>query len=347
MVVSPQPMQQEQRSRDKRGVANTEGVLGFMVGEKYVDQHFPQAASDRMDDMIDNLIVAFDQSIRELEWMTDDTKVEALDKLSTFTAKIGYPEVWREYDCIEIEADDLMGNMRRSAECEYERNITRLGEEVDETEWGMTPQTVNAYYRASLNEIVFPAAILQPPFFDVNAEDAVNYGGIGAVIGHEISHGFDDQGRRSDGDGNLRDWWTEEDETAFNELAQQMIDFYSGYNPIDDMYINGALALGENIADLGGMNVAWRAYQNSLNGEEAPVIDGFTAEQRFLIGWAQVWRTKFTDEAMRQQLITGPHSPGKYRVLGIVSNMDLFYDAFDVSPEDEMYREGASRIRIW
>ena len=339
--------QQEQREREKRAVSATESVLGFMVGEMYVDQHFPQEASDRMDEMIDNLIVAFDQSIRELEWMTDDTKEEALDKLSTFTAKIGYPEVWRDYDCLEIERDDLMGNMMRSAACEYERNISRLGEEVDRDEWGMTPQTVNAYYRATLNEIVFPAAILQPPFFDVNAEDAVNYGAIGAVIGHEISHGFDDQGRRSDGEGNLRDWWTEEDEEAFQELAQQMIDFYSQYNPIDDMFINGALALGENIADLGGMNVAWRAYQNSLDGEEGPEIDGFTPDQRFLIGWGQIWRTKFTDEAMRQQLITGPHSPGKYRVLGIVSNMNLFYDAFDVQQGDEMYIDEENRIRIW
>ncbi|MCH8557226.1 MAG: M13 family peptidase [Balneolia bacterium] len=339
--------QQEQRSREKRAVSATESVLGFMVGQKYVERHFPQEASDRMDEMIDNLIVAFDQSIRELEWMTEDTKEEALAKLSTFTTKIGYPEVWRDYDCLEIERDDLMGNVMRSAVCEYERNIGRLGEEVDRDEWGMTPQTVNAYYRATLNEIVFPAAILQPPFFDVNAEDAVNYGAIGAVIGHEISHGFDDQGRRSDGDGNLRDWWTQEDEDAFQELAEKMIDFYSQYNPIDDMFLNGALGLGENIADLGGMNVAWRAYQNSLDGEEGPVIDGFTDAQRFLIGWGQIWRTKFTDEAMRQQIITGPHSPGKYRVLAIVSNMNLFYDAFDVQPGDEMYIDEENRIRIW
>ncbi|MCH8486724.1 MAG: M13 family peptidase [Candidatus Cyclonatronum sp.] len=339
--------QQEQRSRELRGVAATESVLGFMVGQKYVQDHFPREASERMDEMIDNLLVAFDQSIRELEWMTDATKVEALAKLSTFTTKIGYPEVWRNYDCLEIRPDELIGNLRRSAVCEYERNIGRLGQPIDTTEWGMTPQTVNAYYRASLNEIVFPAAILQPPFFDVEAEDAVNYGAIGAVIGHEISHGFDDQGRRSDGEGNLRDWWTEEDEAAFGLLAQRMIDFYSSFNPIDDMHINGALALGENIADLGGMNVAWRAYLNSLNGAEPPVIDGFTAEQRFLIGWGQIWRTKFTDEALRRQLVTGPHSPGRYRVLGIVPNLNIFYEAFEVGPQHNMYKPEESRILIW
>lgn len=339
--------QQEQRSRELRGVAATESVLGFMVGQKYVAQHFPREASERMDEMIENLLVAFEQSIKGLTWMTDATKGEALAKLSTFTTKIGYPEVWRDYDCLEIHPDELIGNLRRSAICEYERNIGRLGQPIDTTEWGMTPQTVNAYYRASLNEIVFPAAILQPPFFDVEAEDAVNYGAIGAVIGHEISHGFDDQGRRSDGDGNLRDWWTEEDEAAFGKLAQRMIDFYSSFNPIDDMFINGALALGENIADLGGMNVAWQAYLNSLNGAEPPVIDGFTAQQRFLIGWGQIWRTKFTDEALRRQLVTGPHSPGRYRVLGIVPNLDIFYEAFEVGPEHRMYKPQEQRILIW
>ncbi len=339
--------QQEQRTREKRAVAATESVLGFMVGQLYVDRHFPQEASDRMDEMIDNLTVAFEQSIKELEWMTDETKEEALAKLSTFNAKIGYPDVWRDYDCLEIVADDLIGNLSRAGECEYQRNIGRLGQEVDTEEWGMTPQTVNAYYHPSMNEIVFPAAILQPPFFDVEAEDAVNYGGIGAVIGHEISHGFDDQGRRSDGDGNLRDWWSEQDEESFNALAQKMIDFYSEFNPIDDMHINGALALGENIADLGGMNVAYRAYRNSLDGAEGPEIDGFTADQRFLIGWGQIWRTKFTDEALRQQLVTGPHSPGKYRVLGIIPQLDVFYEAFGINPEHEMYRAPEDRIIIW
>ncbi len=339
--------QEEQRSRERRAVSTTESVLGFMVGKIYVERHYPQEAADRMDDMIANLIVAFDQSIRDLEWMTDETKKEALAKLSTFNTKIGYPEVWRDYDCLEILPNDLYGNLRRSSLCEHERNLNRLDEEVDREEWGMTPQTVNAYYNVALNEIVFPAAILQPPFFNVEADDAVNYGGIGAVIGHEISHGFDDQGRRSDGEGNLRDWWTEEDEAQFQARAQLMIDQYSAYNPIDDMHINGALALGENIADLGGLNVSFRAWQNSLGGEEPPVIDGFTGAQRFFLGWGQIWRIKFRDEALRRQLMTGPHSPGKYRVLGILSNMPEFYEAFDVQPGDPMYRDEEIRVRIW
>ncbi len=339
--------QQEQRERQKRAVSAVERVLGFMVGQQYVERHYPQEAADRMSDLIDNLLVAFEQSIRDLEWMTDETKKEALAKLSTFNAKIGYPEVWRDYECVEIQPDDLIGNLRRSGICEYERNIGQLGEEVDRERWGMTPQTVNAYYSVALNEIVFPAAILQPPFFNVEAEDAVNYGGIGAVIGHEISHGFDDQGRRSDGDGNLRDWWTEEDEAQFQARAQVMIDQYGQYNPIDDMHINGALALGENIADLGGVNVALRAYLNSLGGQEPPVLDGYTGVQRFFMGWGQIWRIQFRDEALRRQLITGPHSPGKYRVLGVLSNMPEFYEAFGVEPGDPMYRDESIRVRIW
>ena len=339
--------QEEQRSRERRAVSTTESVLGFMVGKKYVERHYPQEAADRMTDMITNLKVAFNQSIRELEWMSDETKQEALAKLANFNAKIGYPEVWRDYECVEIHPDDMAGNLRRSALCEYERNIGRLGQEVDREEWGMTPQTVNAYYSVALNEIVFPAGILQPPFFNVEADDAVNYGGIGGVIGHEISHGFDDQGRRSDGEGNLRDWWTEEDEAQFQARAQIMIDQYSAFNPIDDMHINGALALGENIADLGGVNVALRAWRNSLEGEESPVIDGFTGEQRFFMGWGQIWRIQFRDEALRRQLVTGPHSPGKYRVLGVLSNMPEFYEAFGVQPGDSMYREDDIRVRIW
>ncbi|MEX0929705.1 MAG: M13 family metallopeptidase, partial [Balneolales bacterium] len=339
--------QQEQRAREKRGASAVENTLGFMVGKEYVDRHFPQEAGDRMDELIGNLMVAFEESIVELEWMGEDTKEEALLKLSNFKAKIGQPEVWRDYDCLEIEADDLTGNYRRSAICEYERDLDRLGEEVDREEWGMTPQTVNAYYHPTLNEIVFPAAILQPPFFDVNAEDAVNYGGIGAVIGHEISHGFDDQGRRSDGEGNLRDWWTEEDEEQFNARAELMVEQYNAYNPIDDMFINGALGLGENIADLGGVNVSYRAYHNSLNGEEGPVIEGWDSDQRFFMGWGQIWRTRYRDEALRRQIMTGPHAPGEYRVLGVLSNMPEFYDAFNVQSTDSLYRSEDLRVRIW
>ncbi|MEO3877666.1 M13 family metallopeptidase [Rheinheimera fenheensis] len=338
---------QEQRSREKRAVSLVDNSLGFMVGKKYVEQYFKPEAKARMDQMIENLRVAFRQSIDELEWMSPVTKKQAQIKLAKFNTKIGYPDKWRDYSCVEINATDLVGNLRRSAECEYQRTIDRLGKPVDRTEWGMTPQTVNAYYSSTMNEIVFPAAILQPPFFNVEADDAVNYGAIGGVIGHEFTHGFDDQGRRSDGDGNLRDWWTEQDAAQFQQRAQLMIDQYSAFNPIDDLHLQGALGLGENIADLGGLTVSFKAYQNSLQGQSGAVIDGFTAEQRFFMGWGQVWRIKFRDEALRQQVITGPHSPGMYRVLGTLSNMPEFYQAFDVKPGDGMYRDEKVRVKIW
>ena len=338
---------EEERSRERRAVSTVESLLGFMVGEEYVAEHFQAESKERMAEMVDNILLAFGEAIDDLEWMTDATKAEAQAKLATFTTKIGYPDKWRDYECLTIAADDLFGNMRRSANCEYERMLARLGSEVDPYDWGMTPQTVNAYYRSTMNEIVFPAAILQPPFFDVNADDAINYGAIGAVIGHEITHGFDDQGRRSDGSGNLRDWWSEVDEEQFRERAQLMIDQFSAFNPIDDLHLQGALSLGENIADLGGLNVALRGYRNSLNGEEGPVIDGYTAEQRFFIGWGQIWRIKFRDEALRRQVVVGPHSPGKYRVLGPLSNMPEFYEAFDVQTGDPMYRDDNVRVKIW
>ncbi|MDX1677235.1 M13 family metallopeptidase [Arsukibacterium sp.] len=338
---------QEQRSREKRAVSTVESNLGFMVGKKYVEQHFQPEAKARMDEMIENLRVAFKESIDELEWMSPATKVEAQAKLAKFNTKIGYPDVWRDYDCVNISADDLIGNLRRSADCEYQRMVDRLGQPVNRDEWGMTPQTVNAYYSSTMNEIVFPAAILQPPFFNVAADDAVNYGAIGGVIGHEFTHGFDDQGRRSDGDGNLRDWWVPEDESQFRARAQRMIDQYNNFNPIDDLRLQGALGLGENIADLGGLTVAYRAYQNATQGQSDTIIDGFTPEQRFFMGWAQVWRIKFRDEALRQQVITGPHSPGMYRVLGVLSNMPEFYQAFEVKPGDAMYREDDVRVKIW
>ncbi|RUO22459.1 peptidase M13 [Aliidiomarina iranensis] len=338
---------EEERSRERRAVSTVESVLGFMVGEEYVARHFQPEAQERMAEMVDNILLAFGEAIDDLDWMTAETKREAHAKLATFTTKIGYPEKWRDYDCITIAADDLVGNMRRSADCEYERMVARLGQPVDSYDWGMTPQTVNAYYRSTMNEIVFPAAILQPPFFDVNADDAVNYGAIGAVIGHEITHGFDDQGRRSDGDGNLRDWWGLQDEEQFRMRAQQVVDQFSAFNPIDDLYLQGALSLGENIADLGGLNVALRGYRNSLAGAEAQVLDGFTGEQRFFMGWGQIWRIKFRDEALRRQVVVGPHSPGKYRVLGPLSNMPEFYQAFDVEPGDKMYRNDDVRVTIW
>ncbi|CAM5181544.1 M13 family metallopeptidase [Alishewanella longhuensis] len=339
--------QQEQRSREKRAVSLVDGSLGFMVGKEYVARHFKPEAKARMDEMIENLRAAFKEAINELEWMSAETKVEAQAKLAKFNTKIGYPDVWRDYDCLTIDANDLLGNLRRSSECEYQRMVNRLGQPVNRDEWGMTPQTVNAYYSSTMNEIVFPAAILQPPFFNVDADDAVNYGAIGGVIGHEFTHGFDDQGRRSDGDGNLRDWWTPEDARQFSERAQRMIDQYNAFNPIDNLHLQGALGLGENIADLGGLTVAFRAYQNATKDQPKQTIAGFTPEQRFFIGWSQVWRIKFRDEALRQQVITGPHSPGMYRVLGVLSNMPEFYEAFDVKPGDGMYREEEVRVKIW
>lgn len=338
---------QEQRTREQRAVNVVDGSLGFMVGKQYVDRYFKPEAKERMDHLIENLRAAFKDAINDLEWMSAETKVEAQAKLAKFNTKIGYPDVWRNYDCLTIEANDLIGNLRRSSECEYQRMITRLGQPVNRDEWGMTPQTVNAYYSSTMNEVVFPAAILQPPFFNVDADDAVNYGAIGGVIGHEFTHGFDDQGRRSDGNGNLRDWWTAEDANQFRERAQRMIDQYDAFNPIDNLHVQGALGLGENIADLGGLTVAYRAYQNATKDQPKQTIAGFTPEQRFFIGWAQVWRIKFRDEALRQQVITGPHSPGMYRVLGVLSNMPEFYEAFDVQEGDGMHRKEDVRVKIW
>jgi putative endopeptidase len=343
-TLSGQP---EIRSRDKRAVNTVESVLGFAVGREYVDRHFQAEARERMDALVQNLMAAFEDAINDLEWMTEETKVEAQNKLSRFNVKIAYPNEWRDYSCLEVNAADLLGNVRRASQCEFERIMARLGQEVDREEWSMTPQTVNAYYSSTMNEIVFPAAILQPPFFDVTADDALNYGAIGAVIGHEITHGFDDQGRRSDGDGNLRDWWAEEDERQFRERADMMVQQFDDYEPIEGMNIQGALALGENIADLGGLAVSYRAWQRSLKGEPSAVIDGFTGDQRFFMGWGQIWRVAFREEALRQQLVTGPHAPGMYRVLGPLSNMPEFYHAFDVREGDGMYRDPAVRVKIW
>lgn len=338
---------EEQRSREKRASSIVESHLGFMVGKQYVDRHFKAEAKARMDEMIENLRAAFRLAIDDLEWMSAETKVAAQTKLQQFNTKIGYPDVWRDYSCISIQADALIANLRRSAECEYQRLLDRLDQPVDRSEWGMTPQTVNAYYSSTMNEVVFPAAILQPPFFNVEADDAINYGAIGAVIGHEFTHGFDDQGRRSDGQGNLRDWWKPVDAEQFHQRAQRMVQQFNAFNPIDDLHVQGALGLGENIADLGGLTIAYRAYQSAVSDDQKTLIDGYTPEQRFFIGWGQIWRIKFRDEALRQQIITGPHSPGMYRVLGPLSNMPEFYQAFDVKPGDGMYREEEVRVKIW
>ncbi len=338
---------QAMQPRWKRAVTAVENTLGEVLGRLYVARHFKPEAKQRMEQLVENLKSAFKIRLENLTWMSPETKEQALLKLSKFNAKIGYPDKWKDYSKLEVDATDLVGNMKRSSIVEYNRMLGKLGQPVDRGEWFMTPQTVNAYYNPPMNEVVFPAAILQPPFFNMAVDDAANYGGIGAVIGHEISHGFDDQGRKSDGDGNLREWWTQEDEEKFRQRAQVMVEQYNQYAPVDTMRVNGELTLGENIADLAGLTVAYDAYQLALAGRKAPVIDGFTGEQRFFLGWAQVWRRKYRDDELRRRLLTDPHSPSEYRTNGIVSNMPEFYAAFDVKPVDPMYRPDTVRVKIW
>ncbi len=338
---------EEQKPLWKKGVEACDQVLGEIVGQLYVEKHFPPRAKERMKELVENLKGAFAQRIDGLEWMSPVTKKQAHEKLSKFTTKIGYPDVWKDYSKLVIKADDLVGNYIRAAEVEFQRDVDRLGGPIDRNEWGMTPQTINAYYNPVMNEIVFPAAILQAPFFNLDADDAVNYGGIGGVIGHEISHGFDDKGSEYDGDGNLRKWWSVEDREEFERRAQQLTNQYNAYKPFEDMSVNGKLTLGENIGDLGGMACAYAAYRMSLGGKEAPVIDGLTGDQRFFLGWAQIWRRLYREPELRKRLITDPHSPSQYRANGIVSNMDAFYKAFEIKPTDPMYIAPENRVRIW
>ncbi|MEN8145523.1 MAG: M13 family metallopeptidase [Gemmatimonadota bacterium] len=338
---------EENRPRWKRGVAAVQGSLGEMLGGRYVERHFLPESKVRMETMVENLRAVFGTSIDGLEWMQDDTKEQAQAKLEKFVSKIGFPDQWKDYSGLEIRQDDLIGNLMRSRAVEYRRMTDKLGKPVDRGEWFMTPQTVNAYYSSTMNEIVFPAAILQPPFFNVEADDAVNYGAIGAVIGHEFSHGFDDQGRKSDGDGNLRDWWTEKDGEEFKSRAGRLVDQYNEFSPIEGMNVNGELTLGENIGDLAGLTMAYRAYKRSLGGEEAPVIDGFTGDQRFFLGWAQVWRRKYRSEELRRRLVTDPHSPSEYRTNGILANMPEFHEAFETREGDGMYQAPQERVKIW
>ena len=333
--------------RWKRAVGNVNNNLGEVVGKVYVARHFPPEAKEQMLELVNNLIKAYEISIKELDWMGDETKAQALDKLSKFTPKIGYPDNWEDYSRLDIEETDLVGNMRRSALFVYEKNLARQGGPVDKSEWAMTPQTVNAYYNPPLNEIVFPAAILQPPFFGLQADDAVNYGSIGAVIGHEIGHGFDDSGSTFDGDGVLRNWWTDEDKTEFEKRTAKLIDQYSAFKPFDDLNVNGEFTLGENIGDLGGLSIALLAYELSLDGKEPPVLDGFTGEQRVFIGYAQSWLGKSRDEALREQINTDPHSPMQYRVNGVVRNVPEFYVVFDVAETDALYLAPEDRVKIW
>jgi predicted metalloendopeptidase len=343
---------QQQRPRWKRGVQTLGGLMGEALGRLYVEEQFSADSKARMQALVANLLRAFDASIDELEWLSPPSKAEAKRKLAKFTVKIGYPDRWRDYSKLEITASDLVGNVRRAYEFEFQRTLAKLGQPLDRTEWLMTPQTVNAYYYPPMNEIVFPAAILRPPFFDPTADDAVNYGAIGAVIGHEISHGFDDQGRQYDGDGNLRDWWTLDDDTRFHARADRLVAQFGGYDVIDGKRLNGNLTLGENIGDLSGLTVAYKAYLLSLRGPDgvvrtAPVVDGFSGPQRFFLGWAQIWRRKYRDDEMRKRLVMDPHSPSEFRVNGVVTNMEEFYEAFAVREGDRLYRTAADRVKIW
>jgi predicted metalloendopeptidase len=339
--------QEEQRQRWKRGVQLVNGTMGEALGQLYVARHFPAESKVRMEAMIANLIEAYRQSITELDWMTPATKKEALAKLAKFSPKIGYPPKWRDYRSLKIAADDLVGNVERASRVEHDYQVGKLGRPVDRDEWLMSPQTVNAYYNPVKNEIVFPAAILQPPFFDVTADDAVNYGAIGAVIGHEIGHGFDDQGRRFDGDGKLRDWWTPEDEAEFKKRATLLVEQFNAYSPLPGMSVNGELTLGENIGDLGGLSIAHRAWKISLGGKPSPVIDGLTGDQRFFMGWVQAWRAKAREEYLRRQVLADPHAWAEFRANGPLGNIPAFYDAFQVKPDDKLFIDPAKRVKIW
>ena len=338
------------RDRWKRGVSLVESLMGDALGKLYVQRHFPPAAKARMDELVANLRKAYRVSIEKLDWMTPETRAKALVKLDKFTPKIGYPARWRDYSALVVAPDDLYGNYLRGHVVNSDHELGKLGGPVDRDEWFMTPQTVNAYYNPGMNEIVFPAAILQPPFFDAEADDAANYGGIGAVIGHEIGHGFDDQGAKYDGDGNLVDWWTDADRAEFEVRTKALIEQYETFSPreLDDSHhVNGAFTVGENIGDLGGLSIALLAYELSLEGKEAPVIDGLTGLQRVYFGWAQVWRTKSRDAEAIRRLAVDPHSPPEFRCNGVIRNIDSFYEAFDVTESDELYLEPDRRVRIW
>ena len=339
----------EMRARWKRAVSLVEGSLGEAVGQIYVAKHFPEEAKVRMVGLVDNLLEAYRISISGLAWMSDETKARALEKLGKFRPKIGYPDKWRDYSALEISSDDLVGNLARIAKFNQDYEFAKVGTEVDRDEWLMTPQTVNAYYLPTGNEVVFPAAILQPPFFDLEADDAANYGGIGAVIGHEIGHGFDDQGSKYDGDGNLNNWWSDSDRAEFEKRADQLIAQFDQLHPLEapDVHVNGALTVGENIGDLGGLTIGYQAYQLSLQGKQPPVIDGLTGYQRYFIASAQVWRQKMRPEEVRRRVATDVHSPDEFRCNQIVRNLDEFYAAFDVKVGDGLYLAPEDRVRIW
>jgi putative endopeptidase len=339
----------EIRPRWKRAVAAVETGMGHAAGKIYVAKHFPPAAKVRMKELVGHLIEAYREEISNLDWMSPETRKRALEKLAKFNPKIAYPDKWRDYSTLQVGRDDLVANVRRTTAFEVARNLAKLGKPIDRDEWGMTPQTVNAYYNPGMNEIVFPAAILQPPFFDLAADDAVNYGAIGAVIGHEIGHGFDDQGSKSDGDGNLVDWWTDPDRKQFDARTKMLIDQYNEFTPaqLPGQHVNGALTIGENIGDLGGLSIAYKAYRRSLKGQEAPTIDGLTGDQRFFLGWAQAWQSKARDAFLARQLATNPHSPPEFRCNGVVRNLPEFYATFGVKEGDKLWLPPERRVRIW
>jgi predicted metalloendopeptidase len=337
----------ENRPRWKIGVSTVEGAIGEGLGRQYVAKYFPPERKARMEELVKNVLAAYRESIDNLDWMSPETKKEAQAKLATFRPKIGYPNKWRDYSKLTIRADDLVGNVMRASTFAHNRNVSKLGQPIDREEWGMTPQTINAYYNSRMNEIVFPAAILQPPFFNAQADDAVNYGAIGAVIGHEIGHGFDDKGSQSDGSGNLRNWWTAEDGAKFKTKTDMLVAQYNAFEPVPGYHVNGELTLGENIGDNSGLAIAYKAYKISLHGKEAPVIDNLTGDQRFYMGFGQVWRSKMRDEAQIVQVKTDPHSPGQYRANGTLRNQAAFYEAFGVKEGDKMYLAPKDRVTIW
>jgi putative endopeptidase len=339
----------ELRERWKRGVALVEVSIGEAVGKIYVDRYFSPVAKERLDQLVANLIEAYRRSINDLDWMTEETKESALAKLAKFRSHIGYPNKWRDYSPLVIARDDLIGNVMRVADFEVNRALKKIGEPIDREEWLMTPQTVNAYYHPLKNEIVFPAAILQPPFFNEHADDAVNYGGIGAVIGHEIGHGFDDQGSTCDGDGMLRNWWTDKDREAFEERTKALIDQYNALEPVQapGHRVNGRLTIGENIGDLGGLSIAFTAYEIAHDGNGEPALDGYTPEQRLFLSWAAVWQAKVRTEMLLQRLATDPHSPAEFRCNQIVRNLPAFYAAFDVEDSDALWLDEEQRVKIW
>ncbi|WP_417492260.1 M13 family metallopeptidase [Maricaulis sp.] len=339
----------EPRARDRRGIQYVNRPLGQAIGRIYVERHFPAENKAQMEDLVAYLRRALGERIETLEWMDDETRAEALDKLAKFTPKIAYPDQWPDFSSIEIRPDDLFGNSERISAWYRADSRARLNGPIRDWEWGMSPQTVNAYYSSTANEIVFPAAILQGPFFDPNADPAVNFGGIGAVIGHEMGHGFDDQGSQSDGDGLLRNWWTEFSREQFDARTDQIVAQYEEFSPVEGMHVNGRLTLGENIGDIGGLSMAYRAYHMYLDehGGEAPVIDGFTGDQRFFMAWAQVWRRLYTEDSLVSRLTTDPHSPSQYRTNGVVRNMDVWYEAFGVTEDNELYLPPEERVSVW